>query len=101
MLKDILTVDEDTLNNQIANFAKIADAGIVIALSDGIVTIEGLNSVANGEMITFYTSNKTVAGLILNLEHKKVSAVVLGSDLDIQPGDYVLRQKNFNEYTNR
>jgi len=93
MLLDSLNLDDITLKKQLENFTKIADAGIVIALSDGIVTIEGLNSVANGEMITFFTSSKNVTGLVLNLEHKKVSAVVLGSDLDIQPGDFVLRQK--------
>ena len=85
---------EEILQRKIEIFEKLSNAGIVIAISDGIVTIEGLNSVANGEMITFCAGSSDIPGLVLNLAHDKVSAVVLGSDLEIQPGDFVICEKN-------
>jgi F-type H+-transporting ATPase subunit alpha len=68
------------------------DIGMVEAISDGIVSIQGLSDVANGEMILFCVGDKSIAGLILNLGFKQVSAVVLDKDTDIRPGQYVIRQ---------
>lgn len=68
------------------------NVGIVDSIADGIVSIVGLTSVANGEMINFCIGSSTIAGLILNLERKKVSAVVLGIDKNIKPGQYVIRR---------
>jgi len=76
-------------NNLIAYFA---DIGVVESIGDGIVTIVGLDNVANGEMISFCLENESVYGLILNLEEKRVSAVVLGKDTNIKPGHYVTRK---------
>jgi len=69
----------------------LRNAGIVIGIADGIVNITGLAEVANGEMIQFVTDEGLVNGLILNLEIQKVSAIVLGSDINIKPGQYVIR----------
>jgi len=66
--------------------------GIVISIADGIVNIQGLNNVANGEMVSFCVGNKQITGLVLNLESTKVSAVVLGDDFEIKPGQYVIRK---------
>ena len=63
----------------------ISDYGLVVSLSDGIVGIEGLLSVANGEMISIITGSGEIKGLVLNLEHDKVKSVVFGNDFDIQP----------------
>jgi F0F1-type ATP synthase alpha subunit len=60
------------------------DIGIVENVSDGIVTISGLEMVANGEMINFCVGSEFISGLVLNLEHLHVSAVVLGSDVEIR-----------------
>jgi len=68
------------------------NVGIVISIADGIVSIQGLNKVAYGEMIAFCVGNRRITGLVLNLEVSKISAVVLGDDQDIKPGQYVIRK---------
>jgi len=69
------------------------EIGFVVGIADGIVSIKGLDNVANGEMIFFMTPKGNVRGLVLNLEITKVSAVVLGTDTSIKPGQVVLRLK--------
>lgn len=68
------------------------DIGIVDAIGDGIVSIKGLNNVANGEMIIFCVGNYKIAGLVLNLSTNRVSAIVLGKDINIKPGHHVIRK---------
>jgi len=68
------------------------DLGIVISISDGIVGISGLDNVANGEVIEFLAGSKRIVGMVLNLAPEKVSAVVLGDDSEIKPGQYVFRK---------
>jgi len=68
------------------------DIGLVETVSDGIVNILGLAKVANGEMINFCIGNIKIYGLVLNLESTRVSAIVLGSDIEIKPGVYVYRR---------
>lgn len=62
------------------------DFGLVISIVDGIVGVAGIHNVANGEVIEFLVDDKSIAGMILNLEPGKVSAVVLGDDSSIKPG---------------
>jgi len=69
----------------------LKDLGIVVSISDGIVGVKGLADVCYGEMITFCGLHKQSVGLVLNLEFGKIGAVVLGSDTEIFPGDYVCR----------
>lgn len=76
--------------NRIGNFGSALyrlnnDVGLVISIADGIVGIQGLGSVANGEMIDFLVGSKKISGMILNLEVSRVSAVVLGDDSEIKP----------------
>jgi len=74
------------------DFSKnLRDMGIVTSVADGIVGIKGMSDVCYGEMVTFCNTPKKVVGLVLNLELSKVGAVVLGSDFEIFPGDYVCR----------
>jgi F-type H+-transporting ATPase subunit alpha len=68
------------------------DIGIVVSISDGIVGIIGLENVANGEVIEFLAGSKKIAGMVLNLEPQKISAVVLGDDSEIKPGQTVTRK---------
>jgi len=68
--------------------------GLVDSVGDGIIRVKGLCNVANGEMLYILTNIKgePSLGLVLNLEVNIVSAVVLGKDSDIQPGQYVVRK---------
>lgn len=88
------------LGLNVFNFIKedevfVRDVGIVVSSSDGVVGIEGLFDVALGEMVVFSGSSGAVAmGLVLNLEERKVSAIVLGDDSCIVPGMFVKRSYN-------
>jgi len=73
------------------SFLIFSQIGVVESIGDGIVNIKGLRDVANGEMISFSIGDKKIPGLVLNLEFKKVSAVVLDKEIDILPGQYVIR----------
>jgi F-type H+-transporting ATPase subunit alpha len=68
------------------------EIGLVETVADGIVTIHGLAKVANGEMINFCVGAIEIYGLVLNLEATSVSAIVLGLDSEIKPGQYVFRK---------
>ncbi|CAL4317499.1 F0F1 ATP synthase subunit alpha [Buchnera aphidicola] len=57
--------------------------GVIISVSDGIIRIYGINNVMFGEMISL--PDKMYA-LVLNLERDIISAVVLGSYLNIVEG---------------
>ncbi|HCK93970.1 MAG TPA: F0F1 ATP synthase subunit alpha, partial [Gammaproteobacteria bacterium] len=57
--------------------------GTIIALSDGIVTIHGLDDIMYGEMIQF---EHGLFGLALNLEKDSVGAVVLGDCVKLAEG---------------
>jgi len=80
------------MNNSLESDNLFLDLGIVISISDGIVGITGLDNVANGEVIEFLAGSKRIVGMVLNLEPGKVSAVVLGDDSEIKPGQYVFRK---------
>ncbi len=66
--------------------AEARDVGTIIALTDGICRIHGLNDVQYGEMIEFPGNTY---GLALNLEQDSVGAVVLGEYKHISEGDTV------------
>jgi len=76
------------LNN--ADFKKF---GIVISIADNIVSIIGLYDVAYGEMIEIFSVKKlNVQGMILNIEQDKVSAIIFSGDIDIKPGQLVIKK---------
>jgi len=70
------------------------ELGIVLEISDGIVTISGLYDVTFGEMIDIIIpgSNKPIIGIILNIEYFQVSAVIFSNDIDVVPGYIVMRK---------
>jgi len=68
------------------------DLGIVDSISDGIVNIKGLNDVTYGEMIVICTSTVDVTGIVLNLDETNVSAIILNNEIEIKPGQYVVRK---------
>jgi F-type H+-transporting ATPase subunit alpha len=55
--------------------AEVRTEGRIVSLSDGIVRLQGLNDVMQGEMIAFPNQ---IFGVALNLEKDAVGAVVLG-----------------------
>ena len=79
----------ELIRQRIQNFeakAEARDVGTIIALTDGICRIHGLNDVQYGEMIEFPGNT---FGLALNLEQGSVGAVVLGEYKHISEGDQV------------
>ncbi|HEY3519200.1 MAG TPA: F0F1 ATP synthase subunit alpha, partial [Gammaproteobacteria bacterium] len=79
----------ELIRQRIQNFeakAEARDVGTIIALTDGICRIHGLNDVQYGEMIEFPGNTY---GLALNLEQGSVGAVVLGDYKHISEGDDV------------
>jgi len=69
-----------------------SEVGIVTGISDNIVSIVGLYNVAYGEMIEVLTGEENAMGMVLNLEENKVSAIIFTSDINIKPGQEVLRK---------
>jgi F-type H+/Na+-transporting ATPase subunit alpha len=67
------------------------DIGIVISNSDGIVYVNGLAKVSYGEMVFFCSGNTTSVGLVLNLETERVGVLAFSGELNIFPGDFVIR----------
>ncbi len=79
----------ELLKDRIKNFesaAEARDVGTVIAVTDGITRIHGLNAAQYGEMLEFPGNS---FGLALNLEQDSVGAVVLGDYKHISEGDTV------------
>lgn len=60
--------------------------GIIKSIVDGVVVVEGLNSVKAGEMLQF---NNGIQGMALNLNQNSVSAVLFGDETKIKPGQVV------------
>ncbi len=79
----------ELLKDRIKSFesaAEARDVGTVIAVTDGIIRIHGLNDAQYGEMLEFPGDT---FGLALNLEQDSVGAVVLGDYKHISEGDTV------------
>jgi F-type H+-transporting ATPase subunit alpha len=98
MLKNVINIDKS--NNDIFNIEGIINPdlndfhniGIVTNISDGIVSIIGLYDVAFGEMIEILTGTESAQGMVLNIEEDKVSAVIFTTDINIKPGQEVLKK---------
>jgi F-type H+-transporting ATPase subunit alpha len=80
------------LSEETSLYNMFKDLGLVVSISDGIVGVKGLDNVANGEVIEFLVGSKKITGMVLNLEPDKISAVVLGDDSEIKPGQIVARK---------
>ncbi|MAR55970.1 MAG: F0F1 ATP synthase subunit alpha [Rickettsiales bacterium] len=81
----------DLLKQHITDFAdkaELAETGQVIAISDGVATVYGLENVQAGEMVEFEGG---VRGMALNLEADSVGIVVFGEDRAVKEGDTVKR----------
>jgi F-type H+-transporting ATPase subunit alpha len=60
--------------------------GEVIAFSDGVARVSGLEKATAGEMVEFSSG---VMGMVLNLETTEVKIVVFANDTDVSQGDFV------------
>jgi F0F1-type ATP synthase alpha subunit len=59
---------------------------------DGIISISGLYHAAYGEVVDILIGfDNPIKGLILNISSKSVSAIILGSDSNVKPGQIVNR----------
>lgn len=66
------------------------DIGIVTSVADGIVNILGLKKVAYGETVEIFTHAGPIACLVLNVERKKIGAIILDNDRFVKPGQIVI-----------
>jgi len=90
-----IRVDEITkiIREQIEHFDRsvsVSEVGTVISVGDGVARIHGLDNVMAGELLEL---PHDVAGLALNLEEDRVSAVLFGDYVKIEEGDTVKRTK--------
>ena len=63
---------------------RLSDAGRIVACGDGVLTIEGLPNVKNGELL--YVGGDKYA-LVMNLEENKVGAILLTDSYALGEGD--------------
>ncbi len=79
------------LRQQLTNFnvsADLEEVGTVLQVGDGIARVYGLNSVRQGELVSFENGVKAIA---LNLEEDNVGVVLMGEGNDIKEGAQVRR----------
>ena len=70
------------------------DVGTVITVGDGVALVYGLDKAMLGELVEF---NRSVYGMVMNLEEENVGCVLLGNDTEIKEGDVVRRTKRVVE----
>ena len=63
---------------------RLSDAGRVVACGDGVLTVEGLPNVKNGELL--YIGRDKYA-LAMNLEEYKIGAILLADSYELSEGD--------------
>jgi F-type H+-transporting ATPase subunit alpha len=79
----------ELIKKRIDQFEVVSEArneGTIVSVSDGIIRINGLADVMQGEMIELPGGRYAIA---LNLERDSVGAVVMGPYIDLQEGDKV------------
>lgn len=88
-----LNADElsELLKKELASYEMkldISEVGTVIASSDGIARVYGLERVMAGELVKF---SQDVTGIVFNLEEDEVGVVILGDPTAVKEGDIVRR----------
>ena len=79
----------ELIKKRIEQFEVVSEArneGTIVGVSDGIIRVNGLADVMQGEMIELPGGRYAIA---LNLERDSVGAVVMGPYIDLQEGDKV------------
>jgi len=85
------------IKKQITDFENKVDSndvGTVITVGDGVALVYGLDKAMLGELVEF---NRSVYGMVMNLEEENVGCVLLGNDTEIKEGDIVRRTKKVVE----
>lgn len=75
------------IKEEIKNFQKntsVQTAGRIVSCNDGVIMIEGLSNVKNGELLYISSNNYALA---LNLEEKIVGAILLSASNNVSAGD--------------
>jgi F-type H+-transporting ATPase subunit alpha len=78
------------LKIRMKEFVIFKTIGIVMGVTDGIVTILGMSAAAYGETIEILTGKGPVVCLVLNVERDKVGAIALDTDANIKPGLFAM-----------
>lgn len=81
----------DILKKEIEGLGELSsleETGEVIAISDGVAKIYGIDNVKAGELLEFSSGARAIA---LNLEYNNVGAVILGNESSVKQGDKVKR----------
>ena len=79
----------ERLRNEISSFSassQLTDTGVVRDVGDGIASIAGLAGAKAMELLKFESG---VMGVVLNLEHDRVGAMILGEWQGVTAGDSV------------
>jgi len=65
-------------------------SGTVIAVSDGVVRVDGMSAVCSGELVQVDNEGVFTEAIVLNLEPDQVCALLLGSDTNVSAGNPVV-----------
>jgi F-type H+/Na+-transporting ATPase subunit alpha len=84
-IKDIL-LDLSKRSKQLKTHVRFSTVGTVQRIGNGVATVSGLPDVSVDEIVKFPTG---VEGMALNLDHKHVDMIMLGSESGIRGGDLV------------
>jgi len=68
--------------------------GVVNSVADGIVNFIGMYKVSNGEVVDIMTAKGPVTCLVLNIEIDKIGAIILDSDINVKPGQFVVSRNS-------
>ena len=71
--------------------AEIKEIGRIVDIRKNVITIEGIPSCAYGELLDFETGDK---GLLIEFDSQKVIALLIGSGIEIKPGNKVISRGN-------
>lgn len=81
---NLLKADVDSFDLE----AKNQEIGTVCSAGDGIVTLEGLDHAAYGEIILF---DSGVKGMVQDIRSDRIGCILFGSDSEVKEGDRATR----------
>lgn len=84
--------DTNTLDNNYDYVNLLNSYGLIVTSSSGILTAQGLNNVASGELVNIV--GREVFAIVLNLTPEGVGLILCGSDNSARAMDVVVRTGN-------
>jgi F-type H+-transporting ATPase subunit alpha len=101
---NISEIEYSSDDNDLPSDFNLQDMGLVYSVGDGVVYAYGLLTIEAGALVEIFTTEvgeslensgqKSVMGMILNLEFAKVAIVLFGNDRFVCPGDLVVKKAN-------